>query len=61
MANLNIYAQDKRGNRGPLITTAKYPTREQAEIAKRAIIWLCINQYKFPHEWKLKKCIPVVS
>lgn len=61
MTELKIYARDKQGNRGPLISTIKYPTLEQAEVAKRAIIWLCINQHKFQKEWKLKKCVAVVS
>lgn len=61
MYELKIYARDKNGNRGKLISTSKYPTQEQAEIARRATIWLCKNQYKFPNEWKLKSCIAVVS
>ena len=61
MTELKIYARDKNGNRGPLITTIKYPTKEEAEVAKRAIIWLCINHRKFPKEWNLKRCVAVVS
>lgn len=59
MYELKLYARDKNGNRGPLITTIKYPTQEQKEVARRAIIWLCINRQKFPREWDLKRCIAV--
>lgn len=61
MHKLEIYERDKNGNRGKLKTTSWYPSKEQAEVAKRATIWLCKNQHKFPNEWKLKSCIAVVS
>ena len=59
MSELKIYARDKNGNRGPLITTARYPSQEAKEVARRAIIWLCINRHKFPDEWNLKRCIAI--
>lgn len=61
MVELKVYARDKNGNRGPLMFTNKYPTQEQAEVAKRSLIWLCINQRKFSKEWNLKQCVPVVN
>lgn len=59
MHEVKIYARDKNGNRGPLITTILYPTEEQAKKAKAAIIWLCKNQWKFPKEWNIKHAIVV--
>lgn len=59
MHEVKIYARDKNGNRGPLISTIKYPTAEQATRAKAAIIWLCANQWKFSKEWKLKRTIVI--
>ena len=59
MFPVKIYKRDKNGNRGDLITTKWYPTQEQAAIARRAIIWLCINQWKFPKEWNLKSAVVV--
>lgn len=61
MHKLEIYERDKNGNRGKLITTSWYPSKEQADVARRAVIWLCINQWKFPKEWTLKSCIAVKS
>lgn len=57
MFRLDIYARDKNGNRGPLISSAYYPTKEEAEKAKSALIWLCVNQRHFPKEWRLKRTI----
>lgn len=53
MYKVEIYSRDKNGNRGALMSTAKYPTKEQAERAKSALIWLCKNQFKFPKQWNL--------
>ena len=55
MHEVKIYARDKKGNKGPLITTMKYPTKEQAERAKAAVIFLCRNQYRYRKEWSLKR------
>ena len=57
MHEVKIYARDKKGNKGPLITTMKYPTKEQAERAKAAVIFLCRNQYRYRKEWSLKNAI----
>lgn len=59
MHEVKIYARDKNGNRGPLITTIKYPDEAQAKRAKSAIIWLCKNQWKFRKEWNIKQAIVV--
>ena len=59
MYNVEIYARDKNGNRGDLLHTCSYPTKEQAARAKSALIYLCTNQYKFPKEWNLKNVIIV--
>ena len=57
MHELQCYARDKNGNKGPLIFKAWYPTKETAEKAKSAVIWLCNNQKKFPKEWNIKRAI----
>jgi hypothetical protein len=61
MHDVKMYARDNNGNRGPLIGKASYPTEKQAIRAKAAIIWLCINQWKFPKEWKVKRSIVVID
>ena len=33
--------------------------KEAAQTARKAIIWLCVNQWKFPKEWSLKNVIVV--
>lgn len=57
MYEVKIYARDKNGNRGPLISTAKYPTKQEAQRAKTAYITLCRFQYRWPKEWNLKNVI----
>lgn len=59
MFPVKLYKRDKNGNRGELITTKYYPSKEAAQTARKAIIWLCVNQWKFPKEWSLKNVIVV--
>lgn len=59
MFPVKLYKRDKNGNRGDLITTAWYPTKEAQQAARKATIWLCVNQWKFPKEWTLKNAIVV--
>lgn len=59
MFPVKLYKRDKNGNRGELITTKYYPSKEAAQKARKAIIWLCVNQWKFPKEWSLKNVIVV--
>lgn len=57
MYRLDIYARDKNGNRGPLINKAYYSTKEEAEKAKSALIYMCTRQRIFHKEWKLKRSV----
>lgn len=57
MHDVSIFARDKNGNKGPFIAKISYPTAEQAKRARSAIIWLCINQRKFPKEWNIKRAV----
>lgn len=57
MFRLDIFARDKNGNRGPLITTSYYPSKEEAVRAKSALIDLCVNQRYIRDMWKLKRTV----
>ena len=57
MYELKTYARDKNGNRGKLLYTSKYPTKEGRDRALAATRRLCKNQWKFPTEWNLKNAV----
>ena len=59
MYEVKIYARDKNGNRGPLISRSLYPTQEQAKKAKAALIHLITNQRKYSKHWSLKNATVV--
>ncbi len=59
MYELKTYARDKNGNRGKLLYTSKYPTKEQRDRAVKATIRLCKNQWKYPKSWNLKNVVIV--
>lgn len=58
MYKISIFARDKKGNRGPLITRSYYPTQENAADAKTSVVFLCTHPNLAKKEgWKLKNCI----
>lgn len=59
MSEIKIYKRLNDGNRGSLLTTIKYPTKDAADLAKQSLIHLCKNQYRFKKEWSMKNVIIV--
>lgn len=59
MSEIKIYKRLDDGNRGSLLTTIKYPTKDDANSAKRSLIHLCKNQYRYKKEWNMKNVIIV--
>lgn len=64
MYRIDIFNRDKKGNKGSLITSIHYPTKDDACRAQSSLIHLVKNQYKYKDQWSIKSAIvtsPIVD
>lgn len=52
MYKIELFKRLDDGNRGEKLSHAMYPTKELADIARRAFLWLNFNRNKIAKDWK---------